>query len=104
MFYLTNLLVNCVNSHLLYFLFLCIIPWPEFSVLRKLLSLDDEQVVGNAALCLSHCVEIPGAAASLLKTDIVRMLLKHAGGDANETSLQQNAAIALSKLCLAEPR
>lgn len=76
----------------------------KFSVLRKLLSLDDEQVVGNAALCLSHCVEIPGAAASLLKTDIVRMLLKHAGGDANETSLQQNAAIALSKLCLAEPR
>ncbi|XP_051895948.1 tetratricopeptide repeat protein 12 [Pristis pectinata] len=76
----------------------------KFNALRKLLSLDDDQVVGNAALCLSHCFEIPGAAASLLKTDIVRMLLKHAGGDAKENSLQQNAAIALGKLCLAEPR
>ncbi|XP_072140012.1 tetratricopeptide repeat protein 12 isoform X2 [Mobula birostris] len=76
----------------------------KFSVLMKLLSLDDEQVVGNTAVCLSHCFEIPGAAASLLRTDIVRLLLKHAGGDAKETSLQQNAAIALGKLCLAEPR
>ncbi|XP_078282703.1 tetratricopeptide repeat protein 12 isoform X2 [Rhinoraja longicauda] len=76
----------------------------KFGVLRKLLTLDDEQVVGNAALYLSHCVEIPGAAASLLKTDIVKVLLKHAGGDAKENSLLQNAAIALGKLCLAEPR
>ncbi|XP_069750940.1 tetratricopeptide repeat protein 12 isoform X2 [Narcine bancroftii] len=76
----------------------------KFSVLRKLLSLDDEQVVGNSALCLSHCFEIPGAAASLLKTDIIKMLLKHAGGDAKDNSLQQNAAIALGKLCLTEPR
>ncbi|XP_062894855.1 tetratricopeptide repeat protein 12 isoform X2 [Mobula hypostoma] len=76
----------------------------KFSVLMKLLSLDDEQVVGNTAVCLSYCFEIPGAAASLLRTDIVRLLLKHAGGDAKENSLQQNAAIALGKLCLAEPR
>ncbi|XP_048418291.1 tetratricopeptide repeat protein 12 [Stegostoma tigrinum] len=76
----------------------------KLSGLRKLLSSDDELVVGNTALCLSHCFEIPGAATSLLKSDIVRTLLKHAGGDAKESGLQQNAAIALGKLCLAEPR
>ncbi|XP_072342591.1 tetratricopeptide repeat protein 12 isoform X2 [Scyliorhinus torazame] len=76
----------------------------KFSVLRKLLCSDDELVVGNIALCLSNCFEIPGAATSLLKTDIVRTLLKHAGGDAKENGLQQNTAIALGKLCLAEPR
>ncbi|XP_067827001.1 tetratricopeptide repeat protein 12 [Heptranchias perlo] len=76
----------------------------KFSGLMNLLSSDNELVVGNTALCLSHCFEIPGAAASLLKSDIVRMLLKHAGGDAKENGLQQNAAIALGKLCLAEPR
>ncbi|XP_072449469.1 tetratricopeptide repeat protein 12 isoform X3 [Chiloscyllium punctatum] len=76
----------------------------KLSGLRKLLSSDDELVVGNAALCLSHCFEIPGAATSLLKSDIVRVLLKHAGGDAKQNGLQQNAAIALGKLCLAESR
>ncbi|XP_059812829.1 tetratricopeptide repeat protein 12 [Hypanus sabinus] len=76
----------------------------KLSVLTKLLSSDDEQVVGNTALCLSHCFEIPGAAASLLKTNIVRMLLKYAGGDAKGSTVQRNAAIALGKLCLAEPR
>ncbi|XP_043532486.1 tetratricopeptide repeat protein 12 isoform X1 [Chiloscyllium plagiosum] len=76
----------------------------KLSGLRKLLSSDDELVVGNAALCLSHCFEIPGAATSLLNSDIVRVLLKHAGGDAKQNGLQQNAAIALGKLCLAESR
>ncbi|XP_067910445.1 tetratricopeptide repeat protein 12 [Heterodontus francisci] len=76
----------------------------KFSGLRKLLTSDDELVVGNTALCLSHCFEIPGAATSLLRSDIVRTLLQHAGGDAKENGLQQNAAIALGKLCLAEPR
>ncbi|XP_038634910.1 tetratricopeptide repeat protein 12 isoform X3 [Scyliorhinus canicula] len=76
----------------------------KFSGLRKLLCSDDELVVGNIALCLSNCFEIPGAATSLLKSDIVMTLLKHAGGDAKENCLQQNSAIALGKLCLAEPR
>ncbi|XP_078055148.1 tetratricopeptide repeat protein 12 [Mustelus asterias] len=76
----------------------------KFTALRKLLCSDDELVVGNTALSLSNCFEIPGAATSLLQSDIVRALLKHAGGDAKENGLQQNAAIALGKLCLAEPR
>lgn len=32
------------------------------------------------------------------------ILLKHASGDAKTTSVQENAAVALGKLCTAEPR
>lgn len=77
---------------------------PEFGILMKLLSSEDEIVVGNAALCLGNCVEVPYAALPLLKTDIVQVLLRHAGGDAQKTAVQLNAGIALAKLCTAEPR
>ncbi|XP_037697409.1 tetratricopeptide repeat protein 12 isoform X2 [Choloepus didactylus] len=76
----------------------------KFSVLMKLLSSEDEILVGNAALCLGNCMEVPNVASSLLKTDIVKVLLKHAGGDAQKTAVQLNAGIALGKLCTAEPR
>ncbi|XP_058401185.1 tetratricopeptide repeat protein 12 isoform X2 [Diceros bicornis minor] len=76
----------------------------KFSVLMKLLSSEDEILVGNAALCLGNCMEVPRVASSLLKTDIVQVLLKHAGGDAQKTAVQLNAGIALGKLCTAEPR
>nr|XP_006642346.2 PREDICTED: tetratricopeptide repeat protein 12 [Lepisosteus oculatus] len=76
----------------------------KFSSLMKLLSMDEELVVGNAALCLGHCLEVPGAASSLLGSNIVKILLKHAGGDASKTAVQQNCAVALGKLCTAEPR
>uniref|UniRef100_A0A8C0JXU1 Tetratricopeptide repeat domain 12 n=1 Tax=Canis lupus dingo TaxID=286419 RepID=A0A8C0JXU1_CANLU len=76
----------------------------KFGILMKLLSSEDEMVVGNAALCLGNCMEVPYAASSLLKTDVVQVLLKHAGGDAQETAVQLNAGIALGKLCTAEPR
>lgn len=80
-------------------------PLPaEFHVLTKLLGMEDEVLAGNAALCLGNCMEVPQAAASLLKTDIVQVLLKLAGGDAQKTAVQLNAGIALSKLCMAEPR
>lgn len=69
-----------------------------------LLASEDEVVVGNAALCLGNCMEVPSAASSLLKTDIMRVLLKLAGGDSQETAVQLNAGIALGKLCTAEPR
>ncbi|MGH0191974.1 UNVERIFIED_CONTAM: hypothetical protein FKN15_000948 [Acipenser sinensis] len=49
-------------------------------------------------------MDVPGAATALLNSDIVKILLKHAGGDARKTTVQQNAAIALGKLCTAEPR
>ncbi|NXU55649.1 TTC12 protein, partial [Turnix velox] len=76
----------------------------KFSVLLKLLESENEMIVGNAAFCLGHCLEVPGAAASLLNSNVVMTLLKHAGGDATRTSVQENAAIALGKLCVAEPR
>ncbi|XP_072467181.1 tetratricopeptide repeat protein 12 isoform X4 [Notamacropus eugenii] len=76
----------------------------RFSLLVKLLEAEDEIIVGNAALCIGNCVEVPGAASSLLKSDIVKILLKLAGGDVKEGSVQLNAGIALGKLCTAEPR
>ncbi|NXS52352.1 TTC12 protein, partial [Brachypteracias leptosomus] len=76
----------------------------RFRALLQLLASEDEVVVGNAALCLGQCLEVPGAASSLLNSDVVMVLLRHAGGDATRTSVQENAAIALGKLCVAEPR
>lgn len=77
----------------------------ELSVLRRLLgSSSDEMVTGNAALCLAHCFELEGTASSLLGTDIVSLLLRHAAAEAERTALQRNAAIALGKLCRTEPR
>ncbi|KAI4904545.1 hypothetical protein NFI96_029606 [Prochilodus magdalenae] len=74
---------------------------------RKLLGSSDEVVVGNAALCLGHCLVVQEAAASLLGTESqssVLLLLRHAAGDGKRAAMQQNVAIALAKLCKAEPR
>ncbi|KAM3615796.1 uncharacterized protein V6R79_008040 [Siganus canaliculatus] len=77
----------------------------KLSILRHLLgSSCDEMVAGNAALCLAHCIELEGIASNLLGTDIVPLLLRHAAGDVKRTAVQQNAAIALGKLCRSEPR
>ncbi|XP_016300739.1 tetratricopeptide repeat protein 12-like [Sinocyclocheilus anshuiensis] len=72
--------------------------------LRKLLGSIDELVVGNAALCMGHCLEVDGAGGSLLGTDCVQLLLHHAAGDAKRAAIRQNAAITLGKLCKTEPR
>lgn len=74
------------------------------AVLIRLLALEDEILVGNAALCLGNCMEVPSAASSLLNTDIVKVLLKLAGSNSQDTAVQLNAGIALGKLCTAEPR
>ncbi|XP_023562385.1 tetratricopeptide repeat protein 12 isoform X2 [Octodon degus] len=76
----------------------------KFSVLLKLLSSEDEVLMGNAALCLGNCMEVPNVASSLLKTDLVPVLLKLAAGDSQKTAVQLNAGIALGKLCTVEPR
>ncbi|NWR90007.1 TTC12 protein, partial [Furnarius figulus] len=75
-----------------------------FAVLLRLLQSEEELVVGNAAFCLSQCLGVPGAGTSLLDSNVVLLLLRLAGGDAARTSVQENAAIALGKLCVAEPR
>ncbi|KAF3847739.1 hypothetical protein F7725_020767 [Dissostichus mawsoni] len=77
----------------------------KLSVLRRVLASScDEMVSGNAALCLAHLLELEGIASRLLGTDTVRLLLRHAAGDAKRTAVRQNAAIALGKLCRFEPR
>ncbi|TRZ15911.1 hypothetical protein HGM15179_011259 [Zosterops borbonicus] len=82
-----------------------VLRWDKrFQVLLKLLESGDELTVGNAAFCLSQCLQLPGAASSLLGSSVVLLLLRLAGGDARRTSVQQNSAIALGRLCMAEPR
>nr|XP_054381069.1 tetratricopeptide repeat protein 12 isoform X2 [Pongo abelii] len=76
----------------------------KLSMMMKLLSSEDEVLVGNAALCLGNCMEVPNVASSLLKTDLLQVLLKLAGSDTQKTAVQVNAGIALGKLCTAEPR
>ncbi|XP_030684929.1 tetratricopeptide repeat protein 12 isoform X5 [Nomascus leucogenys] len=76
----------------------------KLSIMMKLLSSEDEILVGNAALCLGNCMEVPNVASSLLKTDLLQVLLKLAGSDTQKTAVQVNAGIALGKLCTAEPR
>ncbi|XP_028563959.2 tetratricopeptide repeat protein 12 isoform X6 [Podarcis muralis] len=73
-------------------------------ILLKFLRSENEVLAGNAAFCLGRCFEVPGAATNLLDVDIVRILLKVAGRDAQRTSAQENAAIALGKLCTADAR
>ncbi|NWH38681.1 TTC12 protein, partial [Chloropsis hardwickii] len=82
-----------------------LLKWDKrFQVLLKLLQSEDELVVGNAAFCLSQCLLLPGAASSLLGSSVVQLLLRQAGGDAHRSLVQQNSAIALGRLCVAEPR
>lgn len=76
----------------------------NFRILMKLLSSEDEILMGNAALCLGNCMEVPQASAPLLKTNIMQVLLKQAGSDSQKTAVQLNAGIALGKLCTVEPR
>ncbi|NXQ55520.1 TTC12 protein, partial [Anthoscopus minutus] len=73
-------------------------------VLLKLLQSEDELTVGSAAFCLSQCLLLPGAASALLGSSVVQLLLRHAGGDAHRTLVKENSAIALGRLCVAEPR
>ncbi|NXC02651.1 TTC12 protein, partial [Orthonyx spaldingii] len=82
-----------------------LLKWDRrFRVLLRLLESGDELVVGNAAFCLGQCLQLPGAASALLGSGAVPLLLRRAGSGARSTALQQNSAIALGRLCLAEPR
>lgn len=83
---------------------LYILVYSGLVTIRKLLGSSDELVVGNAALCLGHCLAVQGTAASLLGTDCMMLLLRHVAGKTNRADVQQNAAITLGKLCRAEPR
>ncbi|XP_071094607.1 tetratricopeptide repeat protein 12-like [Haliotis cracherodii] len=72
-------------------------------LLKDLLNDEDEVVVGNAALCLSHCVLVPKAAKVLTKTDIIKELLVLAR-DGKQSAVQQNCAILIAKLTQGDPK
>ena len=53
--------------------------------------------MGNAALCLSHCTQVPKVCTALTKTDIIKELLVLAR-DGKRPAVQQNCAILIAKL------
>lgn len=71
--------------------------------LAKLLSHKEESILGNAALCLSHCVQVDGVAEMLSKTDIIKELLLLAR-DSKKPTVQQNCAILIAKLAHGHPK
>ena len=64
---------------------------------------QDEAVVGNAALCLSHLTGEERVAARLAKTNIVQHLLVKAR-DGLRPQLQHNCAILLATLAKSDQR
>jgi len=68
-----------------------------------LLTDSDDVVVGNAALCLSHCVEVRRACKALTKTNIIMDLLMLARDQA-KPSVQHNCAILIAKLAQGDER
>ncbi|XP_061407059.1 tetratricopeptide repeat protein 12 isoform X2 [Lethenteron reissneri] len=58
-----------------------------------------EGAQGNAALCLGHC-----AASPLLPGRAVSALMRHAARSDAPPALRANCAIALAKMCRAQPR
>ncbi|XP_022329619.2 tetratricopeptide repeat protein 12-like [Crassostrea virginica] len=88
-----------INEHARVF----IVDHKGLGTLIKQLKCDDETVVGNAALCLSHCTQIPKVSAALSKTDIIKDLLVLAR-DGKKPALQQNCAILIAKLAQGDQR
>ncbi|PAA47179.1 hypothetical protein BOX15_Mlig016740g1 [Macrostomum lignano] len=72
--------------------------WLE--LLLELLHSRADCLLGNAALCLSHCIEDTAAAELLARTDIVRLLLCRMR-DCREREAKANCAILCGKLAQA---
>ncbi|CAL1533745.1 unnamed protein product [Lymnaea stagnalis] len=73
------------------------------SALMKHLNSDDEVVIGNAALCLSHLCQIEKVCAKLTKTNIIQKLLVLAR-DGTKAKVQSNCAILVGKLVKGDTR
>lgn len=80
-----------------------VVLFPGLELLTGLLENADNAVVGNTALCLSHCTEHQGVSEALTKTDIIKQLLVLAR-DQTRYSVQQNCAVLIAKLCQGHPR
>lgn len=71
--------------------------------LRSLLLTDDNEVLlGNICLCLSHCVHEPPVSESLDKDCIKKLLVLVREADSG--AVKQNGAILIGKLVKANPR
>lgn len=99
--YALKALTGCtqINDHARVF----IVDHKGLGTLMKQLKSEDETVVGNAALCLGHCTQIPKVCAALSKTDIIKDLLVLAR-DGKKSGLQQNCAILIAKLAQGDQR
>ncbi|XP_059139456.1 tetratricopeptide repeat protein 12-like [Physella acuta] len=73
------------------------------SLLLTLLSGEDEVVIGNAALCLSHLCQVPKVCSKLTKTNIIQKLLVLAR-DGRRPGVQANCAILVGKLVAGDSR
>lgn len=80
-----------------------IVDHKGLGTLVKSIKSCDESVIGNAALCLGHCTQIPKVCAALTKTDIMKDLLVLAR-DGKRPQLQKNCAILIAKLAQGDTR
>lgn len=73
--------------------------------LALLLHSEDEIIIGNTALCISHCADLKEVTNHLAKVNgVVEILLKHATNDKLSNDVKQNAAICLAKLATSDER
>ena len=96
------------NKTINHFVVFCLIYYLQISSLGlkrvyDLLKHEDEQVLGNASLCLSHCATLPKVSAALAKTNVIMDLLVLTR-DGNNTSVRHNCAILIAKLTQGHPR
>lgn len=80
-----------------------IVDHKGLGTLVKAIKSTDESVIGNAALCLGHCTQVPKVCAALTKTDIIKELLVLAR-DGKRQHLQQNCGILIAKLAQGDTR
>ena len=80
------------------YIYVCVCCFPAgIKTVVRLLGEKDEGIVGNAALCLSHCTQVRGACAAMVNTEVVKESLIWAR-DGKNVSAQKNCAILLGKL------
>ncbi|XP_065644364.1 tetratricopeptide repeat protein 12 isoform X2 [Hydra vulgaris] len=73
-------------------------------ILLRFLLLDDCTVVGNTALCLSHCSKNKNIVSSLIHTTIIKDLLIGATNDTFPKNARHNCALAIGKYAIADQR
>ncbi|XP_012940902.1 tetratricopeptide repeat protein 12 [Aplysia californica] len=73
------------------------------SLLLNLLNSEDENTLGNCALCLSHICAVDKVCSKLTKTNIIQRLLVLAR-DGRKPNVQSNCAILIGKLAQGDAR